>query len=636
MVTSGSTFWKRYRKNGLVVAGSLFLLIIVIVAVLIPSIDSLDPFTFSKFLYTPPSSTNPMGTDNLGRSVLARVLWGTRSALVVGLGSAFLSALIGAYLGAIGGYFGGITDSIVMRATDIMLALPTFFLVLLAGYIWGGSIYVVTLILGFTIWPGTARLVRAEVLTLRQRGFVEASRAIGVSDVYLLAREIFPNAVHPAIAMISLNAAWSILAETGLSFLGLHDPSVITWGWLLNESLVHYNQAWWMAIFPGIAVSLLVLSFNLVGDGINDALNPRIREGRVVKPIRKSIKLKSKTQGCIKGLTKDLLSIHNLSIDFPVGNLVARVVDDISFRIMPSEVVGLVGESGSGKTMTALSIVGLLPLPGYISEGQVCFVNEDLRLASSERMRKLRYSEIAMSFQDPLSSLNPVMKVGDQIAEPLIVELGLSRRDAFDRAIEIMKKLSINAAPERANNYPHQLSGGMRQRILLAVSIIRQPKLLIIDEPTTALDVITQSEVLDLIRGPISSSGAGILLITHNMGVVAETCNRILLMYAGQIVENGPTEKVLSNPLHPYTQGLISSLPTLDDHQEKLYAIPGSVPDALNFPQGCRFHPRCPHVMQVCSAQVPQMEWIEENRQVACWLYKPSPHVEGVKNADKF
>lgn len=611
-----SGFARRYARNPLVVAATLMVALFAIAGTIGPML--LDPFAFSQAIYSPPSLAHPFGTDNIGRDVFSQVVWGARSALILGLGAALLAAVVGTAIGAIAGYFGGVIDAVLMRVTDIMLSLPTFFILLLFGLLFGSGLLSMSIVIGLTIWTGTARVIRAEVLTQRQRRYVEAARAAGASHAHVLVREVLPNSVHPAIALVSLSAAWAILAEAGLSFLGLRDSSQVTWGWMLQIALEHFQLAWWMAVFPGIALSLLVFSFNLVGDGINDARNPRIREGRGRRSAL-SAAADLLSPPAVAAADIPVLDIQHLTIGFPIGERLARVVDDISFTVRKGEMVGLVGESGSGKTMTALAVVGLVPPPGYVVGGAIRAAGVDVVSASVPALDRLRATKVAIAFQDPTSALDPLMTVGDQIAEAL-VHVGVSRDVAFKRAVSAMEDMRIPAAKQRARAYPHQLSGGMRQRVMVAMALVREPELLIVDEPTTALDVITQQEVLELIRGPLAKRGIGVLIITHDLSVVAQTCDRVVVMYAGKVVEQARTNALLTASRHPYSRGLIASIPALVGRNERLAGIRGSVPQPLQVPSGCRFHPRCPFAMERCIVEVPPDFAVGPDHLAACWL----------------
>ena len=315
-----------------------------------------------------------------------------------------------------------------------------------------------------------------------------------------------------------------------------------------------------------------------------------------------------------------LLEVRNLQVDFRTRNGIAHVLDGIEFSLSKGEILGIVGESGCGKSMTALAIMGLVPTPpGRIAGGEIVYRGENLLKASKERMRRIRGNRISMIFQEPMTALNPVFTVGDQIAESIVLHQGLSRRAALDRAVELLREVHIPAPERRIGEFPHQLSGGMRQRVMIAMALSCQPKLLIADEPTTALDVTTEAQILELMRELQDELGMAILFITHDLGVIAETADQVAVMYAGQIVEYAETQVLFTRPRHPYTRGLLRSIPRLDAEQERLDIIPGVVPDARVFPQGCRFAPRCPLADAHCRAEAPPLEEIEAGHWASCW-----------------
>ena len=321
-------------------------------------------------------------------------------------------------------------------------------------------------------------------------------------------------------------------------------------------------------------------------------------------------------------MSQALLKVQDLQVHFDTDDGVLHAVDGVSFYIDRSETLGVVGESGCGKSVTAMAIMKLLAMPpGRIAHGQIWFEGQDLVQADSAAMQKIRAREIAMVFQEPMTSLNPVLTVGEQIAESLRLHEGLSAKQAKNRAIEMLGLVNIPKPEQRVDDYPHQFSGGMRQRVMIAMALSCKPKLLIADEPTTALDVTIQAQILDLMDRLKSQMGMSILLITHAMGVVAETCQRVVVMYAGRVVEEASVEDLFASPAHPYTQGLIRSIPRLDldsAHKQRLHAIPGSVPKLILPPPGCRFAPRCPHANARCASEMPELRELASGHRVAC------------------
>lgn len=326
--------------------------------------------------------------------------------------------------------------------------------------------------------------------------------------------------------------------------------------------------------------------------------------------------------------TEPILQVRDLRTWFYGEQAIARAVDGVNLEIAPGETVGLVGESGCGKSVTSLSIMGLVPSPpGEIQPGSsIRFRSnsgwEELVGASDDRMRAIRGNEIAMIFQEPMTALNPVFTIGRQITEAIRLHRGASRRVANERAADLLDRVGISRPHERLKEYPHQLSGGMRQRVMIAMALACDPKLLIADEPTTALDVTIQAQILDLLNELQEEMGMAILMITHDLGVVAETCDRVMVMYAGQVVEEGPVGPFFERPAHPYSEGLLASIPRLDSPKESLQVIPGSVPSPERWPVGCRFHPRCPHAWASCREGAVEMLDRADERKVRCLLEK--------------
>jgi oligopeptide transport system ATP-binding protein len=324
-----------------------------------------------------------------------------------------------------------------------------------------------------------------------------------------------------------------------------------------------------------------------------------------------------------------VLEVKDLRTHFFTDEGVVPSVDGVSFYIDEEETLGIVGESGCGKSVTSLSIMRLVPSPpGRIVGGEIWFQGENLVTKTPEQMRQIRGKDMAMIFQEPMTSLNPVYTVGDQIAETVMLHQRVSRREAFHRAVEMLRLVGIPAPERRAREYPHQLSGGMRQRVMIAMALACNPKLLIADEPTTALDVTIQAQILDLMKQLKAEFHAAIMLITHDLGVVAEMCDRVAVMYAGKVVEEATTADLFAEPLHPYTEGLLASIPRIDEsRREKLHVIEGTVPNLLHLPRGCAFAPRCPRAMNICRQEAPVLTEVGSGRKVSCWLHAPGKEV---------
>ncbi|MCG4516235.1 ABC transporter ATP-binding protein [Eggerthella lenta] len=317
-----------------------------------------------------------------------------------------------------------------------------------------------------------------------------------------------------------------------------------------------------------------------------------------------------------------LLSVKNLSTEFPVKKGIVRAVEDVSFDVDQGQILAIVGESGSGKSVTSLSIMGLLAEPGHVAGGSMEFEGKDLATLSEKQYRELRGNDMAMIFQEPMTSLNPVYRVGNQIVEAIRTHEKVSKAEAKDRAVDLLRKVGIPSPEARINDYPHQMSGGMRQRVMIAMALACNPKLLIADEPTTALDVTIQAQILDLLRRLRDDTGMAVLLITHDLGVVSETADRVVVMYCGQVVEEAEVRTLFDHPMHPYTLGLLKSIPRLeDDDSKRLYMIKGMVPNPLEMPPGCHFSDRCDSCMDICRTKVPELVDVDGHK-VRCFLYE--------------
>lgn len=322
-------------------------------------------------------------------------------------------------------------------------------------------------------------------------------------------------------------------------------------------------------------------------------------------------------------MTQPLLEVKNLRVEFPSRHGTLLALDDVSFSIQPGEVLGVVGESGAGKSLTGAAIIGLLDPPGRVAGGEIRFEGRRIDNLPYEEMRKLRGRHIGAIFQDPLTSLNPLYTVGRQLTETIRTHLPMSAAQARERAIDLLQETGISAAAQRIDQYPHQFSGGMRQRVVIALALAANPKLIVADEPTTALDVSVQAQIIQLLKRLCKEHGAAVMLITHDMGVIAETCDRVAVMYAGRLAEIGPVQDVIHSPAHPYTHGLMGAIPAMNEDRERLLQIDGAMPRLNAIPPGCAFNPRCPRVMDRCHVERPELLAAGPTR-AACWLHDGS------------
>ena len=448
------------------------------------------------------------------------------------------------------------------------------------------------------------------MLVEREEVYVKSARVIGASPNRILLRHVLPNIAPPLIIQITLTVGAVLLAEAGLSFVGLGvQPPGASWGTMLNTAATYMSLNAFLAVPPGLAIVITVLSVNLLGDVIRDSVGRGIAVA--VKPTTEVAKFAAHelTDDADKPAPKpgenEVLFVEGLQVVVSAkGGGEIPVITDLSFSIAKGETLGLVGESGCGKTITGLSILGLIGAGGRTTHGSIYLNNIELRSQNSSQMEKIRGDEVAMVFQDPTTSLNPAFTVGDQIAEVLRAKLGMSRKQAWARAVELIERVGIPRPAERANSYPHELSGGMAQRIAIARALSCNPKLLIADEPTTALDVTVQQEILDLFRDIQDEFGMAILFVTHDLAVAADICDRVCVMYAGEMVEMANVDELFAKPRHPYTAGLLAAMPHAADRNPPLPTIKGTVPTPKLWPTGCRFSERCDYSQKGCEQRI--------------------------------
>ena len=671
-----------------------------------------------------PSVAHPFGTDELGRDILSRILYGGQLDIVLPLEVIFFSAIIGIVIGGIGGYFERVVGEVMMRFTDVFLAVPSIILALALVAALGASLNNIVLAMIATWWAWYARLVYGETRRMKHRDFVDVARSSGLSGTAVFFKHVLPNVFAPVVIQATSDMGTAILAIAGLSFLGLGaSPGTAEWGLMISESKNYIFSSWWYPVFPGIAIIVTVMAFNLLGDGLRDALDPTARRWQSqlghksiqLKEEKKSIQDFSKTGG-------PLLSVRNLSINYHSFEGTIQAVRDVSFDIHEKEAYGLIGESGCGKSTVAWEVIGLLPSPpGETVSGSIVLKTRqssiadyvDLRKISIEKMNRIRGNRIAMIFQDVLDSLHPSYRISFQMSQTYLLhqfdillqiaanevggaykardcpacgaklengswmchgclsvvapasdihvtlndepttiithtqrhkilkyrelykrykETGLGPDRPPDKYLEsICRKLVIRdlrrvmvPAPEKTIDlYPFELSGGMRQRVVIAMMMACNPQLLIADEPTTALDVVSERNILDLIKEFKESLGTSILLISHDLNVIRRFCDRVGVMYAGRIVEEGPLDDVFRDPAHPYTEGLMKSRPLICEDGQfatrgSLYVIPGVVPDLKNPPPGCLFADRCTNVSATCRKEIPELVMVGTNHFVAC------------------
>jgi ABC-type dipeptide/oligopeptide/nickel transport system ATPase component/ABC-type dipeptide/oligopeptide/nickel transport system permease subunit len=519
-----------------------------------------------------PGPDHWLGTDTTGRDILSRLIWGARVNLLGAALAVFVALVLGVPLGIAAGYYRGWVDSAAGWINDLVMALPGIIVLLAVSAVIGPSIWTAMAIFGVMLAPAYFRIVRASVLAVRGELYVDAAVVAGLSDARILSRHVVAVVRAPLLIQGARLAVIAIAIQAGLEFLGIGDVSVPSWGGMLNEGFRRIYDTPLLIVWPSLAIGIVSMAFVLFANALRDALEERTVVARTRRPRRRPAKaadgrapaqvVERSPVGAPRhaGEPAPLLGISDLRIAYGYRTGDIEVVHGISLDIRAGEVMGLVGESGSGKSQTALATLGLLPEGGRVTAGSIRFDGIELTDAGERTYERLRGSEIAYVPQEPITNLDPTFTIGSQLVVPMRKKLGLSRAEARERALELLRQVGI-VDPERVfSSYSFQLSGGMAQRVLIAGAVSCSPRLLIADEPTTALDVTVQAEVLDVLRGLQRETGMAMLMVTHNFGVVADICDRVAVMCQGEIVETGDVRSVLGDPRHDYTRSLLDAM----------------------------------------------------------------------------
>ena len=618
--------WARLRKNTLAVIGLVIVAIVVVISLLAPILPLADPDVtdLGNRLLPPFQSGHILGTDHLGRDMLSRLIWGTRVSLLVGVIATFVAAVVGSFLGIVAGFYGKWVDNILMRGIDMLMAFPYMLLALAIVAALGPGLMNALFAIAIVNIPFFARNVRGVTVGQVGRDYIDAARLNGQPDAVILFSELLPNVMPVIIITISTTIGWMILETAGLSFLGLGaQPPQADLGSMLGEGRKMLMTAPHEATLPGLVILFLVIGINLLGDGLRDILDPRLKSGAFMRPqARTSIHpqiLNGAEAPVPQNEEPSILAVSKLRTWFKLGQETYKAVDGVSFDIVQGECLGIVGESGSGKSVTALSLLGLVASPpGEITSGSIHYRGENLLKTSLNSLQHLRGNRIAYVFQNPLTTLNPLLTIGEQIRESLKRHQRLSGNEMQHKVIDLLKQVQIPNAEERARAYPHELSGGMRQRVGIAMALANDPEIIIADEPTTALDVTIQAQFLELLNELRTERGLSLIFITHDFGVVSEICDRVMVMYAGKVVETGLTMDVINHPLHPYTRRLIACVPRLGYPDTPIQAIQGMAPAINALPDGCAFAERCDFAAEICRGQNISLDELSAGRAVRC------------------
>ncbi|CCH88192.1 dipeptide ABC transporter permease and ATP-binding protein [Modestobacter italicus] len=576
---------RRLLRSPIAVVSLGWLALVAVLAAAAPLLTSASP-TASKITeaLAPMGGAHLLGTDGVGRDVLAQLLYGARVSLIGALIVVVVSLLVGLPAGILAGYHRGRFDAAASWSANLVMAQPAIIVLLVVLASFGRSTALAMLVFGLLIGPGVFRLVRASVIGVREELYVDAARVSGLGEGRIMRRHILPVVVAPTVIQMSQILGIAIVVQAGLEFIGLGSANQASWGGMLSDAFQNIYAQPRLVLWPGLAIVLTVTACSLLGNALRDSLGisgrtPRVRR-RATATALGTAGVAAVEEGAGDGAgpadPDALLVLDGLRVAYPQADgTETEVVRGVSLTVHRGEVLGLVGESGSGKTQTAFAVLGLLPAQARTSARRMTFDGSDLWGLSPAAMNRLRGRRIGYIPQEPMSNLDPAFRIGSQLTEPMRHHLGMSRAQARTEALRLLARVGI-ADPQRVfDSYPHQISGGMAQRVLIAGAVSCDPDLLIADEPTTALDVTVQAEVLDLIRELQAERRMGVVLVTHNFGVVADLCDTVAVMQSGRVVETAPAERLFDAPEHPYTRMLLAS--SLEDTAPR---PPLTAPDA--------------------------------------------------------
>ncbi|OIH94298.1 dipeptide/oligopeptide/nickel ABC transporter permease/ATP-binding protein [Curtobacterium sp. MCBA15_001] len=563
----------RLARNPLAVASVIVFAAVVVVSVAAPLIAPYGPNeVIAGLARKAPGPGHPFGGDGAGRDVLSRLVFAGRLTLTGAAVTVVVAMLVGIPSGLVAGYHGKWFDGVTSWFANIIIAIPGMVLLLAFIAAVGPQTIPVMAVFGVLLSPGFFRLVRTAVQSVRNELYVDAARIAGLSDARIITRHVLSVVRGPIVIQAAISAGAAVLIQTGLQFLGLGEQGTPSWGQMLSDAFTNIYSAPYLVFSPGLTIAVTVAALALFGNALRDALQDRPvrrrrrRPGQAVSSVTATASARADRSAERRqpiGDEAPLLSVRGLTIAYPAADGERAVVSDVDLAIDRGQVLGVVGESGSGKTQTAFAVLGLLPGEAHVAAGSIRFDDTELGTLDRRARAALRGRRIAYVPQEPMSNLDPSFTIGHQLVEPMRAALGISRPAAKERALELLATVGIVDPARTFRAYPHQVSGGMAQRVLIAGAISCDPELLIADEPTTALDVTVQAEILDLLRRLQRDRGMALLLVTHDFGVVADICDRVVVMQNGRVVEENDVATVFSAPHHEYTRMLLGSM--LDD-----------------------------------------------------------------------
>ena len=649
----GGKFWLAVRHNRKATTGAILLLFFLVLAIFPGQIA---PYSGTAEIFQPglgPSGAHWFGTTAYGQDILSQLIWGTRQSLIIAFAVGALATCISVIVGVSAAYLRGAWDGVLSLVTDVLLVIPVFpLIIVIAAYLKSAGTVMMIIVLGALGWSYGARQLRSQALSLRDRDFLEAARVRGERRGYTIVMEILPTMTSLIVASFLGTAVYAVLTAAGLQFVGLGNPNMQSWGTMLywaenNEALGAGMPLW--ALVPGVCVALLGAALALLNYAFDEISNPALRpvrtraqrarrlaptpggpetgsdqrEGPLLRTPVPQSGLGPATPGHDGPWGQPLLSVRQLSVAYATDAGLVRAVDGVDLDLAPGEFLAIVGESGCGKSTLLFALARLLNPPAMITGGTIDFKGHNMVDMTEKRLRYVRWQEYSVVMQSAMNALNPVMTVAQQMADVCRAHTEMTSAEIDQRSREVLRLVSID--PVHLNSYPHQLSGGMRQRAMIAMALLFTPDLVIMDEPTSALDVVAQRSLMVQVKELQKQLGFAVIFVTHDMSLVSHFADRLMVMYAGEVAELGPTVDLFAKPLHPYARGLIEAFPSIKGPKVVLSGITGYPPDLVSPPSGCRFHPRCAWAMPECSVEQPGL-YRRGSTTVRCLLYKDASY----------
>jgi oligopeptide/dipeptide ABC transporter ATP-binding protein len=609
------------------IAASVLLILFIVLAIIGPTVwgEAASTIDVAKAWQAPGQGAAIFGTDELGRDIFARAMVATQLSLVSAFLASLIAIVVGLPIGLLASAFGSRSTKVFQSVIGVVIAFPALLTAMFVGTIIGIGIPGAVIGIGIAMAPMFARLAQTLTASVAGLDYVAAARTMGVPPFKVLGRHILPNVAEPLIITATTSVGFSLLGISALSFLGLGArPPEYDWGGLLSTGLKNIYVTPMAAILPGALIALAGITFSLLGEALAGSFGDNQHTSRIGRLGRKMAAAAKRAKSVPAEGTvlpaASVLDVRELTVTYPAESGPVSPVRGVSFQLAAGERAGIVGESGSGKSLTVMAVAQLINYPGVIAADRRAFLGQELGTMPDAALRKFLGTHLAMVFQNPMSSLNPAIRIGAQVAETSRVHRKLSAAAGRELAIDKLTEVGIPDAGSRLRQYPHEFSGGMRQRAMIAMGLTEAPDLIIADEPTTALDVTVQRQILDLLEQINQEEGTAILLISHDIAVITSACDRVIVMYAGLVVEDLLTADLLTSAAHPYTRALINAVPDMTtDRTRPLATIPGRPPATGEAAVGCPFAARCAFATDVCREKRPSLDPLAPAHSVACW-----------------